>query len=232
MNNKPLHILSTKQLDSRLLQLAGDGVELDCIPFIKTRTVSAAALAAAIDQVPLTDAAVIFTSAHAVTAVAAALTADPVWKIYCIETATLKKVRELFPRSEIIASAPTGAALVKRIIKKRPGHLFFFCGNLRLETIPDALRQNSISCNELVVYTTTLTPVRINRMYDGILFYSPSGVESFFSLNTITEGTTAVSIGPSTTTALKKYTSAIVEAATPDIGQMIRLVAAGDNWLR
>ncbi|MCD2424698.1 uroporphyrinogen-III synthase [Niabella pedocola] len=225
MSNKPLHILSTKLLDDALIRKAGNQVQLDCRSFLQTQPVAPEQVAALLTDVPLSDQAVIFTSANAVKAVAAALTDRPLWTVFCIEAATRKKVQELFPGTKIRASAPNGAQLVKQIIEQAPDQVVFFCGNLRLNTIPDGLKQHAIPCREKVVYETIKTPVAINRQYDGILFYSPSGVESFFSLNEISPATKAFSIGPSTTAALKKYTSNIEEAIQPDVEQMIGMIA-------
>lgn len=226
MRNKPLHILSTKLLDDALIRKAGNQVQLDCRSFLQTQPVTPAQVAARLTDVPLSDQAVIFTSANAVKAVAAALAERPQWEVFCIEAATRKKVQELFPGAVIRASAPNGAQLVKQIIEQAPDQVVFFCGNLRLDTIPDGLKQNAIPCREKVVYETIKTPVIIDRQYDGILFYSPSGVESFFSLNEISREAIAFSIGPSTTSALKKYTSNIVEATQPDVEQMVGLIAS------
>ncbi|WP_018626997.1 uroporphyrinogen-III synthase [Niabella aurantiaca] len=224
MSNRSLHILSTKQLDDALIRQAGDGVQLDCISFLEIQLVPPDQVRVLLSDVPATDQSVIFTSANAVRAVAAALTADPQWNVFCIEAATKKKVQQLFPRSAVRASAPTGAQLVAQIIEQAPEQVVFFCGNLRLDTIPDGLKKNAIPCREKVVYETIKTPASIDRRYDGILFYSPSGVESFFSVNDIAAATTAISIGPSTTAALRSYTANIAEAPQPDIGQMLQLI--------
>jgi len=225
MNSRPLHILSTKLLDDALIRQAGDQVQLDCKPFLDTRPLDPEQVSVLLAGVPLSDQVVIFTSANAVRAVAAAVTGSPQWKVFCIEAATRKQVEQLFPHTEIIATAPNGAQLAKRIIEQRPDQVVFFCGNLRLDTIPQVLKSNAIPCIEKIVYQTAKTPLVVNEPYDAILFYSPSGVESFFSVNVISPATKAFSIGPSTTAALKKYTSNIVEAIQPGVEQMIGLIA-------
>ncbi|SDD91843.1 uroporphyrinogen-III synthase [Niabella drilacis] len=229
MSNRPLHILSTKLLDDALMHRAGDRVLLDCRSFLQTQPVAPGLVAALLADVSLADQEVIFTSANAVKAVAAAVTGSPQWKVFCIEAATRKKVQELFPQTEIRAAAPNGAQLVNQIIRQAPDQVVFFCGNLRLDTIPDGLKKNAIPCREKVVYETIKTPVPVKPQYDGILFYSPSGVASFFAVNKISPGTKAFSIGPSTTEALKKYTSNIVEAPHPDVEQMIGAIA-NSSW--
>ncbi|MCC8142570.1 MAG: uroporphyrinogen-III synthase [Tannerellaceae bacterium] len=60
---------------------------------------------------------------------------------------------------------------------------YFFCGQRRLNEIPERLSGAAISYKEVIVYETELTPQTLEKTYEGILFYSPSGVESFFSAN-------------------------------------------------
>ena len=62
----------------------------------------------------------------------------------------------------------------------------FFSGNLRKETLPKALSEANVKYNEIQVYETTLTPQKIKTTVDGILFFSPSGVESYLKDNKIT----------------------------------------------
>ena len=58
----------------------------------------------------------------------------------------------------------------------------FFSGNLRKETLPEALKTGGIAFNEIEVYQTTLAPFKISdqEKFDGIMFFSPSAVESLF----------------------------------------------------
>jgi uroporphyrinogen-III synthase len=59
----------------------------------------------------------------------------------------------------------------------------FFSGNLRKETLPKALKEAKIKFNEIQVYETSLTPKKIKYAVEAILFFSPSGVESFLMEN-------------------------------------------------
>lgn len=63
----------------------------------------------------------------------------------------------------------------------------FFSGNLRKETLPKALKNAGITFNEIEVYQTKLTPFKISseEKFDGILFFSPSAVESYLTNNKI-----------------------------------------------
>ncbi|MFL9830104.1 uroporphyrinogen-III synthase [Flavobacterium sp. ARAG 55.4] len=63
----------------------------------------------------------------------------------------------------------------------------FFSGNLRKETLPQALKNAGITFNEIEVYQTALAPFKISKeeKFDGILFFSPSAVESYLTNNKI-----------------------------------------------
>lgn len=63
----------------------------------------------------------------------------------------------------------------------------FFSGNLRRDILPETLKENGIIFNEIEVYETNLTSKKITQKLDGILFFSPSGVESYLKSNTIKE---------------------------------------------
>jgi uroporphyrinogen-III synthase len=62
----------------------------------------------------------------------------------------------------------------------------FFSGNMRRDILPDALKEAGIIFNEIEVYQTKLSPHKINTPVDGILFFSPSAVESYLKMNKIT----------------------------------------------
>jgi uroporphyrinogen-III synthase len=80
----------------------------------------------------------------------------------------------------------------------------FFSGNLRKETLPNALKEARISFNEIQVYETILTPCKILEKLDGILFFSPSGVESYLKNNVIKKEN-CFCIGETTAEALEKH---------------------------
>lgn len=63
----------------------------------------------------------------------------------------------------------------------------FFSGNLRRDVLPNTLKENGITFNEIEVYETNITSKKFTNKLDGILFFSPSAVESYLKLNTIKE---------------------------------------------
>ena len=96
----------------------------------------------------------------------------------------------------------------------------FFSGNLRRDTLPDFLKEANIKFNEIEVYETQLTPQKITTPLDGILFFSPSGVESYLKDNKIKKEI-CFCIGNTTAEALEKATKNIVIANQPTVENTI-----------
>lgn len=63
----------------------------------------------------------------------------------------------------------------------------FFSGNLRRDTLPEMMKEAEVVFNEITVYETILIPKKIDSKPDGILFFSPSGVESYLKENKISK---------------------------------------------
>ncbi|MCK8140435.1 uroporphyrinogen-III synthase [Flavobacterium sp. I-SCBP12n] len=101
----------------------------------------------------------------------------------------------------------------------------FFSGNLRRETLPKALKEAKIKFNEIQVYETTLTPEKIKTPVEAILFFSPSGIESYLKENTI-KNETCFCIGTTTCSALEGITKNVIVAPQPTIEDVIEEVIA------
>ena len=97
----------------------------------------------------------------------------------------------------------------------------FFSGNLRRDVLPNTLKENGITFNEIEVYETNITSKKITKKVDGILFFSPSAVESYFKMNTIKDET-CFCIGETTAEALEnKKVKTIVIADKPSVENVI-----------
>jgi uroporphyrinogen-III synthase len=97
----------------------------------------------------------------------------------------------------------------------------FFSGNLRRDVLPETLKENGITFNEIEVYETKITSKKITKKLDGILFFSPSAVESYFKMNTINEET-CFCIGETTAESLEnKKVKTIVIADKPSVENVI-----------
>ncbi len=111
--------------------------------------------------------------------------------------------------------------LADYLVKNHKNDSFhFFCGNIRSDEIPSKLKENNISFEEIEVYKTTLNPKSFERQFDAILFFSPSGVRSFFSENEI-NGAKAICIGKTTASEAKKYTENVVISNTTTVESVI-----------
>lgn len=96
----------------------------------------------------------------------------------------------------------------------------FFSGNLRRDTLPEALSEAKVVWNEIQVYETILTPQKISGTFDGILFFSPSGIESYLKNNKITKET-CFCIGTTTAEALENITNNVIIANQPTVENVI-----------
>ena len=97
----------------------------------------------------------------------------------------------------------------------------FFSGNLRRDILPNTLKENGIIFNEIEVYETNITSKKITSKLDGILFFSPSAVESYLKMNTIKEEI-CFCIGETTAEALEnKRIKNIIIASSISIDSVI-----------
>lgn len=100
----------------------------------------------------------------------------------------------------------------------------FFSGNLRRDTLPNALSENGIQFNEIQVYETKIMPQKIDFKPDGILFLSPSAVDSYLKLNKISNEI-CFAIGTTTAQALASNSIKSIEiAASQTIESVIEKV--------
>jgi uroporphyrinogen-III synthase len=128
-------------------------------------------------------------------------------RVFSLDGKTKERIRELFPDAKIAATARNAATLAKKLLKHQAVRVVFFCGNLRRDDLPDLLIAENIDLTEIALYKTEASPIELEEKYDGYVFFSPSGVQSFFSLNTIDTRAVCFAIGETTAECLKAYTS-------------------------
>ena len=216
---QPINILSTRPIDPLLIETAGSkGIFIEVRSFIQTIPVQSSDLVQEIENALSKSATVIFTSMNAVDAVAKHLNGrKPQWNIYSIGTTTDQLIKKYFGEGLITGTAYNAADLAALIVEDRfIDDVIFFCGNQRRNELPDMLRNNDIIVHETEVYKTIAVPHQINQAFNGILFFSPSAVESFFLNNSINEQTILFAIGNTTAEAIKQFTgNKIIISATP-----------------
>lgn len=211
---QPIRIISTKKLlinQKQFLLNAGFSViESD---FIKTEDL-------AFSTEILHD-SLIFTSQNAVHSVLkhADLSVLQQKDVFCVGL----KTKALLEANGFNVIAYTGYAadLAEIITLVYPKKTYtFFSGNLRRDTLPDTFKEAGIVFNEITVYRTSLTPHKMETKADGLLFYSPSGVNSFLQDNTITDEI-CFCIGTTTAEALQNVTQNSIIANQPTIENTI-----------
>jgi len=153
-------------------------------------------------------------------------TAEENHRIYCIQGATRDAVETLLPQARIAGTAAHSKALAKLMLEdKAVTSVVFFCGDIRRNELPDMLRSHQHKVEEIIVYKTLEMPVKLTATYDGILFYSPSSVRSFFSANTLPAHTTCFAIGHTTGAALQAATgNKVVISPEPAVDTLLQTV--------
>jgi uroporphyrinogen-III synthase len=202
-------LLSTVLLDQLLIDKAAkEDIVLDAMSFIQLTSNTEDDLWAEVEEMCSLPITAVFTSANAVRAIAH-IVADvkPEWNIYCIGNATRTAVLECFKAQAIRGTANDAAELAGQILNDGVCEVVFFCGDMRMDTLPVLLRNDDITVHEVIVYHTIETPHEVTKHYDGILFFSPSGVNSFFSVNKVDATTVLFAIGHTTAEAVKMHTT-------------------------
>jgi uroporphyrinogen-III synthase len=229
MQNKRIQILSTKALDEALLtEAANHEIDIDCLPFIETIPVVNNDITDAVNLLKDKSITAIFTSSRSVTAVAELLDRDVNWNIYCLFGATKEQVQIHFPQSAVHATAADSASLAAEIIETGIKEVYFFCGDKRMDTMPEKLAGKA-NLKELVVYTTHEVTHTLEQSFDGLLFFSPSAVKSFCSTNHIDAATICFAVGNTTARSLQPFTKNIITAATASAEAMINKVKEAFN---
>lgn len=214
MNDSSIKILSTKKLMSNqrqfLLNAGYSLVEADfiSIDFIKT-------------DLKVTNDFLLFTSQNAVNSVLSKENFEDLKekKCFCVG----KKTKVLLEQNgfQVLQAFDYVEELTLFLITNYSQNSFtFFSGNLRQDTLPIALLKEGIIFEEKQVYTTSLTPKKINSQVDGILFFSPSAVQSYLIENNLSNEI-CFCIGTTTAKEVEKTTKKVVIANQPTVENVI-----------
>jgi uroporphyrinogen-III synthase len=201
-------ILSTRPINEAFIEEAAKkNILIDVLSFIETEIIDSIEVYEEIENALLETATVVFTSVNAVEAVAAHLNDyKPDWSIYCIGNTTKKLVKEYFGEELIAETGDNANELARKIIEDDiTDEVIFFCGDKRRDELPSLLNKQGIEVNEIEVYQTNLLQHKVEKNYDGILFFSPSAAENFFSNNKVNDKAILFAIGNTTASAIKKY---------------------------
>jgi uroporphyrinogen-III synthase len=210
----PISILSTKVLLSPQKQaLLNEGFLVTEANFIKTENSD-------FDLKGIND-NLIFTSQNA----AQSVLLHPKWEglkkknVFCVGLKTKALLEENGFNVDVYVDYASDLAEIITLIYSNESYTFF-SGNLRKETVPKALKAANVNFNEIQVYETTLTPQKIKKVVDGILFFSPSAIESYLMENKI-KNEICFCIGSTTAEVLEKITRNIIIADQPSVENVI-----------
>lgn len=210
MTDKTLRVLSTRKLSpSQRELLLNSGVSVVEADLIRTQPVKTI--------LPERVSNAIFTSQNAVAAIAESK--PQIDRCFCVGDKTEAALTAL--GYTIAEKAYQADKLAQILIDGYARESFtFFCGSLRRESLPLMLREQGMELNEIQVYQTLVNPQHLGNAFDGVLFFSPSAVESFAERN-IFGDFVSFAIGKTTEAALKKYTNNIITANKSSIENVI-----------
>ena len=207
-------VLSTKKLSlsqRELLINAGvsvvdyDAIKIEFIPFIVPSNIENA----------------IITSQNTVLSIMNSVSKDIRFRIqncYCVGEKTKALLEE--KGHKVIKMTEYASQLAPYLVENHKNdHFHFFCGNIRSNVIPTTLNKNNVSFEETTVYNTSLKPKKFERQFDAILFFSPSGVRSFFEKNKTKA--LVVCIGTTTAEEAKNYSNNIIISNTTTVESVI-----------
>jgi len=216
---KELNIFSTKNLSIGQKSALDQRIGTDMSDFI---TIRFNRIKAAVVKQPLKH--VIFTSQHAVESVLDSFVASELnfEHIYCVGRRTKRLIERRIGK---VTHVENSAAHLAKYLSEQIGNeaITYFCGDKRRDELPSILSNNNIELHEVVSYQTLLTPNKLVKKYDGVLFFSPSGIESFLKDNTV--GTeVAFCIGNTTAQEAQKQFKTVVEAKLPSVESVLDAV--------
>lgn len=137
-----------------------------------------------------------------------------------------EKTKELLEQNgfEVLDFTHYAEDLTKIIAAKYSDKSFaFFCGNLRRNILPDFFIKQNIPFTEIRIYQNVLSPKKIDKPFDAVMFFSPSGVMSFLDNNSL-KNQVCFCIGTTTAEALLPYENKIILSEKPTLESLIKKV--------
>ncbi|WP_299061435.1 hydroxymethylbilane synthase [uncultured Polaribacter sp.] len=212
------NIYSTKKLSELQKEILSETIGIKDSDFIKIRfnRIPAKVVKNEIENV-------VITSQNGVEALLNSFTKNEMnfKNIYCVGRRTKKLIENRIGKVAHVSKNATKLAeyLVSALKNKE---VTYFCSNLRLDVLPTTLQKNNIALNEVEVYKTMLSPEKVNDKVSGVLFYSPSGIESYLEQNTTDK--VAFCIGETTAIAARKHFNKVEVAHLPSVESLLELV--------
>ena len=214
----PTHIYATKKLTEAQKRLFNVSIGVKSEDFIKIspNRISPTVLKSEFQNV-------ILTSQNAVEALLSNISADELKfeNIYCVGRKTKRLIEtKIGPVTQVKSNAKKLAAHLVEFIEGT--EVTYFSSNLRLDDLPSILTENNINVNEIEAYQTKRATVEVDDSVEGVLFFSPSTVDSYLQNNASDK--IAYCIGETTASHARKYFADVRVAKFPSVESVIELV--------
>ncbi len=211
-------VFSTKNLTAGQLQLFKEGLAVQAEDFIK---ISPNRIPLSVLKNPIEN--VVITSQNAVEALLTSVPKEELkfTNIYCVGRRTKRLIENRL--GKVKHSANNAKKLADYLVEYMEGlEVTYFCSDQRMDDLPAILTENRIVVNEIEAYKTKLSPLKVPEGVEGIMFYSPSTVESYLLENKPDK--IAYCIGETTAKAAQAHFSDVRVARIPSIESVIDLV--------
>ena len=143
-------------------------------------------------------------------------------KSFCVGAKTSALLRE--NGLKVVKTAKNSKELGQYIAKNHKNESFLFiCGNRRREELPAILSKNTIQYKEIIAYHTINNEQGLNEVFEGVLFYSPSGVQSYVSRNDLSKSR-AFCIGESTAREASRFSKEVIVSKEQSIESVLQSV--------
>ena len=211
-------VFSTKSLSESQTKLFHNNIASESSDFIKVRSnrIAPKVVKDVIENV-------IITSKNGVEALLDNFTKEELnfKNIFCVGRRTKKMIQQKI--GPVNHAEKNAERLAEYLSKEMKGNsVTYFCSDLRLDTLSKILTENKIEVNEVEAYKTMYSPELVSESIDGMLFYSPSAVNSYLQKNTTDK--VAFCIGASTAKEAQKYFEKVEVAQIPTVESVIELV--------
>jgi len=141
--------------------------------------------------------------------------------IYCVGRRTKKLVESKI--GKVAHFENNAKKLANYLVDYMEGtEVTYFCSDLRLDDLPTILEKNNIKVTEVEAYETKLDAIKVPKTVEGVMFYSPSTVQSFLKQNDANG--IAFCIGETTSEEAKKHFADVRTAKVPTVEGVIELI--------
>ncbi|WCO01577.1 hydroxymethylbilane synthase [Psychroserpens ponticola] len=141
--------------------------------------------------------------------------------IYCVGRKTKRFVERKI--GKVKHTENNSKALAEYLVEYIDGtEVTYFCSDIRMDELPSILNENNIVVKDVTAYETKYDSVKINDTIKGVMFYSPSTVQSYKQEND--DDVIAFCIGETTAKEASKHFDDVRIAKIPTVESVIELV--------